>query len=148
MRSPAATGVGGAEIGAREASREGSAWLGPGETPPPGGGRDGGFGDGTIGGNATVRAPGGCGCRITGGNVEAGAAGSDTGTGRVGAGAGFGGATGNGNGTGGVGASAGFGSATGKGNGATGVGAGAGSGGRSLLQNGHRTAMAGICSAQ
>jgi hypothetical protein len=148
MRSPAATSVGGAGIGSLGPSREGSAGLGLGETPPPGGGRDSGFGDGTIGGNATARAPGGCGRCIAGGDVVSGAAGSGTGGGRVGAGAGSGGATGTGFGSGGVGASAGFGSATSKGNGATGVGAGAGSGGRSLLQNGHRTARAGICSAQ
>jgi hypothetical protein len=146
MRSPAATGVGDAGIGSLGSSREGSAGLGLGETPPPGGGRDGGLGDGTTGLNATARASGDCGRRIAGGDVVGDAAGSGTGAGRVGAGAGLGGATGTGNGSGRVGA--GIGSATGKGNGATGVGAGAGSGGRSLLQKGHRTAMAGICSAQ
>jgi len=127
MRSPAATGVGGAEIGALSVSREGSAGLGPGATPPRGGGREGGFGGGTIGGAATVRAPGGCGCRIAGGDVVGGATG---------------------NGTGGVRAGAGLGSATGSGTGTGDVVAGTVSGGRSLLQNGHRTAMAGICSAQ
>jgi hypothetical protein len=117
--------MGSVEIGTLGACREGSAGRGPGGTPPLDGGRDGGLGDGTIGGDENARAPGGCGCRIAGGDV-------------------VGGATGNGTGTGGVGAGAGFGSATGTG----GVGAGADSGGRSLLQNGHRTAMAGICSAQ